>query len=163
MKDFDPYTKQCIHIHVLFQSSSPSLFLSSSPVLLRRITQACRCQTILTSLLYNTPTPGRVGMSAYMHVGSKKCLHARPWWLPALVAPSTHPPRTTTNAPKRFQPSIAQQRQRQQTAPPECPDAVMVEWVKNVSATYLCYHTLSARVHLFQYATQQRRRSRCQH
>jgi hypothetical protein len=159
MKDFDPYTKQCIHIHVLFQSSSPSLFLSSSPVLLRRITQACRCRTILTSLLYNTPTPGRVGMSAYMHVGSKKCLHARPWWLPALVAPSTHPPRTTItpkDAPAIDRTAETATADSASRMPGRCHG-------RNVSATYLCYHTLSARVHLFQYATQQRRRYRYQH
>jgi hypothetical protein len=100
--------------------------------------------------------------SAYMHVGSKNACTPDPG---GFMHSSRHQPthQERRQRQRTLQPSIAQQRQRQQTAPPECPDAVMVEWVKNVSATYLCYRTLSARVHLFQYATQQRRRSRCQH
>jgi hypothetical protein len=112
MKDFDPYT-QTVHTHT--RTLPPSVCLSNiqySPVLLRRVTQACRCQPHLSSCCTTRPHRG-VGMRASIHAGSN-CLHLEPSGSlanPALVAPSNPPSRQTTTPQNA--PAIAQQRQGQ--------------------------------------------------
>jgi len=128
-------------------SLSLSLSISSPPVLLRRITQACGLQvpTILISLLYNTPTPGARGHA---------CGARRPWVASSfcrLLQSSRHQP---THQERRRRPKKRSSHRTAETAtataPPECPDAVMVGLGESVSAS--CATTLfPARVHLFKH------------
>ena len=111
-------------VHTLTRTSShASLSVASSPVLLRHNTQACRCQPYLSSCCTTRPRRGAWACSKPLHLDPGSSFAG-----PAMVTPSTHPPRKTTT-PKTLQPSHSRDRDSA-TAPPECPDAVMVEWVK---------------------------------
>lgn len=110
--------KLCIHI--LFLS------LSSSPVLLRRSTRACRCRPYLSSCCTTRPRRG-VGLRASMHAEMPA---PRPWWLycQSCTRRAINPPTGRRRRQRRSSHRTAETTTA--TAPPECPDAVMVGLVK---------------------------------
>ena len=110
--------KLCIHI--LFLS------LSSSPVLLRRSTRACRCRPYLSSCCTTRPRRG-VGLRASMHAEMPA---PRPWWLycQSCTRRAINPPTGRRRRQRRSSHRTAETTTA--TAPPEFPDAVMVGLVK---------------------------------
>lgn len=145
MKDFDPNNKLCIHIHLLFLVS---LSFASSPVLLRRIKRACRCQPYLSSCCMTRPHRG-VGVCASIHACA--CIQTLP--CQSCTRRAINPPTKTTATPKSA-PAIAQQRQRQRQRLPiarRCHGRM-----RRGHLCHLCYHTMRPVAHLFHTPTRSR-------
>jgi hypothetical protein len=155
MKDPDPYTNSA---YTYTYSPTFSLSLCLSTVLLRRITQACRCQPYLSSCCTKAHTGAWACVRPCMQAGSK-CAR-RPWWLfcQSCTRRTINPPTRQTTTLQNV-PAIAQQRQDSDSdSASRLPGAVMVECLKTCSSPVLPHP--AARAHHL--SKRQQQRSRCQ-